>query len=57
MESRAVASENERPVRNEAARRRNNDRQRMTRETRAGRECHVSIIVPKVRTIRRVVKM
>lgn len=48
--------ENDRPVRNEAARLRNMERHRITRDTRAGRECHVSIMVPKVRMMRRGVR-
>ncbi len=52
-----VAMDKESPVRKEAARRRKRDRQRMTRETRAGRECHVSMIVPKVRIMRRGVSI
>ena len=49
--------EKERPVMKEAVRLRNKERHRMTRDTRAGRECHVSIIVPKVRIMRRGVRM
>lgn len=44
-----------RPVMYEAIRRMVRERQRMTRETLAGREWYVSAIVPKVRMTRRVV--
>ena len=49
--------QNESPVTNEHMRRTVKDRQRMTRETRAGRLCHVSVMVPKVRMMRREVRM
>ncbi len=47
----------ERPVIKELTRRTVKDRQRMTRDTRAGRLCHVRAMVPKVRMIRREVRM
>jgi hypothetical protein len=33
------------------------ERQSITRDTRAGRECHVRAMVPQLRTTRRVVIM
>lgn len=48
--------ENERPVMKEQMRRTIRERQRITRETRAGRLCHVRAMVPKVRITRREVR-
>lgn len=47
----------ERPVARLQMRRMVRERQRMMRETLAGRECHVSMSVPRVRMVRFVVTM
>lgn len=47
----------ERPVRREQSVRIVEERQRMVRETLAGRECQLRMRVPVVRTMRRVVMM
>ena len=52
-----LSAENDKPVISAQTRRTVKLRQRMTRDTRAGRECQVRISVPDVRMTRRAVRM